>query len=182
MSEDAWKAFRRALPTTVADTARARLHQEYEPLTKDRLDLGRHAGVLPRAKEPVYRWVRYKEAYSPRLVRDVLDELLPQPSGRQDCGELLVYDPMAGSGTSLLVAAERGLPALGADLMPYAAFLSSAMIRWREADPARVRQIAEDALAGYVPHAEGAWPDVPGGRVGVLARGRRCPYRAAQRT
>ena len=161
MSEDAWKAFRRALPTTVADTARARLHREYEPLTKDRLDLGRHAGILPRAKEPVYRWVRYKEAYSPRLVRDVLDELLPQPSGRRDCGELLVYDPMAGSGTSLLVAAERGLPALGADLMPYAAFLSSAMTRWREADPARVRQIAEDALAGYVPLAEGAWPDVP---------------------
>ena len=161
MSEDAWKEFRRALPTTVADTARARLLQEYEPLTKDRLDLGRHAGILPRAEEPVYRWVRYKEAYSPRLVRDVLDELLPQPSGRQDCGELLVYDPMAGSGTSLLVAAERGLPALGADLMPYAAFLSSAMIRWREADPARVRQIAEDALSGYVPFPEGARPDVP---------------------
>ena len=98
MSEDAWKAFRRALPTTVADTARARLHREYEPLTKDRLDLGRHAGILPRAKEPVYRWVRYKEAYSPRLVRDVLDELLPQPSGRRDCGELLVYDPMARLG------------------------------------------------------------------------------------
>ena len=47
VSEDAWKAFKRALPTTVANTARARLHREYEPLTKDRLDLGRHAGVVP---------------------------------------------------------------------------------------------------------------------------------------
>ena len=161
MSDHAWQDFRRALPTTVADTERARLLREYEPLTKERLDLGRHAGTLPRAEEPVYRWARYKEAYSPRLVRDVLDELLPPPSGREDCGELLVYDPMVGSGTSLLVAAERGFSALGADLMPYAAFLSSAMIRWREADPARVQQIAEDALSGYVSFSEGACPGVP---------------------
>jgi hypothetical protein len=159
VSDSAWEEFRRGLPTGMADTARSRLLREYEPLTKDRLDLGSHAGVLPRAAEPVYRWVRYKEAYSPRLVRDVLDELLP--SGYQDSGELLVYDPMAGSGTSLLVAAERRLPALGADLMPYAAFLSSAMIRWREADPDRVRQIAEDALSADVSRSEGTWPDVP---------------------
>ena len=161
MSDSAWAEFRRGLPTTVADTARSRLLQEYEPLMKDRLDLGRHAGALPRADDPVYRWVRYKEAYSPRLVRDVLDELLPLPSGYQDSEELLVYDPMVGSGTSLLVAAERGLPALGADLMPYAAFLSSTMIRWREADPERVRQIAEDALSTDVSRPESTRPDVP---------------------
>ena len=161
MSDHAWREFSRELPTTVAYTARTHLAREYQSLTKDRLDLGHHAGILPRADEPVYRWVRYKEAYSPRLVRDVLDELLPQPSGYQNSGELLVYDPMAGSGTSLLVAAERGLPALGADLMPYAAFLSSTMIRWREADPERVRQIAEDALSADMSRSEGSWPDVP---------------------
>ena len=149
MSDDAWREFRRALPANVADTARARLLREYEPVTKERLDLGRYAGVLPRAEEPVYRWIRYKEAYSPHLVRDVLDELLPAPSGGGEQEDALVYDPMVGSGTSLLVAAERGLPALGADLMPYAVFLASAMSRWREADPARVRQVAEDVLAGY---------------------------------
>lgn len=148
MTEDAWREFRRALPASVADTARARLLGEYEPVTKERLDLGRYAGVLPRAGEPVYRWVRFKEAYSPHLVRDVLDELLPAKSGGHEPGDPLVYDPMVGSGTSLLVAAERGLPALGADLMPYAVFISSVMSRWREADPTRVLQVAEDALAG----------------------------------
>lgn len=164
MSDDAWKEFRRALPTTVADTARVRLLREYEPLTKDRLDLGRHAGILPRADEPVYRWIRYKEAYSPRLVRDVLDELLPEPSVNQDLEEPLVYDPMVGSGTSLLVAAERGLPALGADLMPYAAFVSSAVIRWREACPARIQDIAEEVLSGYIPLPADTVPDVPAAR------------------
>jgi hypothetical protein len=164
VSDDAWAVFRQGLPETVADAARTRLLQEYEPVIKERLDLGRHAGALPRADERVYRWVRYKEAYSPRLVREVLDELLPQRSAHQDPRDLLVYDPMAGSGTSLLVAAERGLPALGADLMPYAVFLSSAMVRWREADPAGVRQIAEDALSGYVPRSGEVLPDVPAAR------------------
>ena len=111
VDDHAWKEFRQALTDAVDDTERKRLLQEYEPLTKERLDLGRHAGVLPRAGEPVYRWARYKEAYSPQLVRDVLDELL-EP-GRGDPGDGVVYDPMVGSGTSLLVAAERGLPALG---------------------------------------------------------------------
>lgn len=162
MSDDAWREFQRELPATVADTARARLLREYEPVTKERLDLGRYAGVLPRADEPVYRWVRYKEAYSPHLVREVLDELLPARSVGQKPGNGLVYDPMVGSGTSLLVAAERGLPALGADLMPYAVFLSSVTSRWRESDPARVRQVAEDVLAGYDSPSHGrSRPAVP---------------------
>jgi hypothetical protein len=164
VSDNAWREFTRALPATVADVARAQLFQQYEPVTKERLDLGRYAGVVPRADEPVYRWARYKEAYSPPLVREVLDELLPESARQRDPGDLLVYDPMVGSGTSLLVAAERGLPAVGADLMPYAAFVSSTIVRWREADPARVQQAVEDALSRYPRMPGRAWPDVPAAR------------------
>ena len=88
MDDHAWKEFRQALTDAVDDTERKRLLREYEPLTKERLDLGRHAGVLPRAGEPVYRWVRYKEAYSPQLVRDVLDELLTRAQGPGGRGRL----------------------------------------------------------------------------------------------
>lgn len=159
MSDDAWQVYRRALPTTVADSARALLLQEHAPLMKERLDLGRHAGALPRAGEAVYRWVRYKEAYSPRLVREILDELVPEPPGRH--GRPVLLDPMVGSGTSLLVAAERGMPALGADLMPYATFITSAMIRWRQADPAAVQEVADSALSGYAAMPSGGQLDVP---------------------
>jgi hypothetical protein len=164
VSNNVWREFRRALPTTVANAARAHLLQQYQPVTKERLDLGRYAGVLPRADEPVYRWARYKEAYSPLLVREMLDELLPEAAWQRGPEDLLVYDPMVGSGTSLLVAAERGLSAVGVDLMPYAAFVSSTMVRWREADPARVRQVAEDALSGYPGMPGRALPDVPAAR------------------
>ena len=96
MSDETWREYRRALPATVADSARTLMLQEYAPLMKERLDLGRHAGALPRAGEPVYRWVRYKEAYSPRLVREVLDDLVPKPSGRHDRNGPVLYDPMVG--------------------------------------------------------------------------------------
>src|SRR3954451_20011824 len=102
MSDQAWRLYRRGLPATVSDAARTQLLQGYLPVMKDRLELGRHAGAMPRAQEPVYRWVRYKEAYSPRLVREVLDELLPLPSDSEGDSPPLVYDPMVGSGTSLL--------------------------------------------------------------------------------
>lgn len=149
MSDEAWREYRQALPAKVVDAARSRLLREYEPLTKERLDLGRHAGTVPRAEEPVYRWVRYKEAYSPRLVREMLDELLPKRLGSQGVEAPVVYDPMVGSGTSLLVAAERALPALGADIMPYATFVAATLAKWGQADPQTVQQIADDALAGY---------------------------------
>jgi len=149
MNDSGWREYKQALSTTVANTARTRLLQDYEPFTKERLDLGRHAGAIPRADEPVYRWVRYKESYSPRLVRDTLDELIPKRSDRQDAGPHTLYDPMVGSGTSLLVAAERGLPAVGADLMPYATFLASTLINSWRADSATVRTVAEDALSQY---------------------------------
>src|SRR6266568_2138927 len=116
MNDSGWREYKQALSTTVANTARTRLLQDYEPFTKERLDLGRHAGAIPRADEPVYRWVRYKESYSPRLVRDTLDELIPKRSDRQDAGPHTLYDPMVGSGTSLLVAAERGLRGQGRHL------------------------------------------------------------------
>ncbi|GIH16057.1 hypothetical protein [Rugosimonospora africana] len=161
MSDEAWQRYKQALPATVCDVARASLLQEYASVMKDRLDLGRHAGVLPRAKEPVYRWARYKEAYAPLLVREVLDQLLPNQSRVRAETPPLVYDPMVGSGTSLLVAAERGLSALGADLLPYATFLASTLTRWRHADPDGIRQVANDALSGYASLPGESQLDVP---------------------
>jgi DNA modification methylase len=58
----------------------------------------------------VYRWFKYKEAFS----ADLVDYLL-QAAG-VDAGRLL--DPFAGSGTALFAAAQRGLTAHGIELLP----------------------------------------------------------------
>lgn len=59
---------------------------------------------------PQYRWYKFKEGYSSSLVEYVLDKLNIK-SGK-------VLDPFAGSGTSLFVSAERGLDAVGIELLP----------------------------------------------------------------
>lgn len=61
-------------------------------------------------QRPVYRWYKFKEAFSAALV-----ELLLQREGLKR-GNLL--DPFAGSGTALFAAAALGLDAEGIELLP----------------------------------------------------------------
>ncbi|MBD2125043.1 site-specific DNA-methyltransferase [Microcoleus sp. ZQ-A2] len=59
---------------------------------------------------PIYRWYKYKEAFSASLV-----ELLLQKYGFSQ-GKIL--DPFAGSGTALFVASDLGIDADGIELLP----------------------------------------------------------------
>lgn len=59
---------------------------------------------------PVYRWYKYKEAFSASLV-EYLFEQYRITSGR-------ILDPFAGSGTALFVASELGMNADGIELLP----------------------------------------------------------------
>jgi DNA modification methylase len=61
-------------------------------------------------KRPIYRWYKYKEAFSAALV-----EYLFQHYGL-DRGRIL--DPFAGSGTALFAASEAGIDADGIELLP----------------------------------------------------------------
>lgn len=64
-------------------------------------------------KTPGYRWYKFKEGYSSALVDYTLDKLGIK-SGK-------VFDPFAGSGTSLFASAERGLDTVGIELLPLGA-------------------------------------------------------------
>ncbi|NJO40547.1 MAG: site-specific DNA-methyltransferase [Cyanobacteria bacterium CRU_2_1] len=59
---------------------------------------------------PIYRWYKYKEAFSASLV-----ELLLQKYGLSQ-GKIL--DPFAGSGTALFAASDQGIDADGIELLP----------------------------------------------------------------
>ena len=59
---------------------------------------------------PVYRWYKYKEAFSASLVEHFLNKY------NLTHGKIL--DPFAGSGTALFVASEMGLDADGIELLP----------------------------------------------------------------
>jgi DNA modification methylase len=59
---------------------------------------------------PIYRWYKYKEAFSASLV-----ELLLQ---KYQFNQGKILDPFAGSGTALFVASDFGLNADGIELLP----------------------------------------------------------------
>jgi len=60
--------------------------------------------------EQSYRWFKYKEGFSSAIINYILDSVKAK--------EGVVLDPFAGAGTTLFVAAERGLDAVGIELLP----------------------------------------------------------------
>lgn len=125
-----WVTYRDELQPRRRTVERRALAGRYDGAFVDRLELGRAVGGHQRT-EPLYAVVPYKEAFSPGLVRDILD-VAGVRSGR-------LLDPFAGAGTSLLVAAERGLGAVGVDILPFAAFaantlLHTSLVHWDTVD------------------------------------------------
>ncbi len=121
----------------VGDASRIRkISEDFRPVERDRYDLGVLAGPR-RRDEPGYRWLPYKEAFSPGLVRAILDYW-------PEIGDVLL-DPFAGSATSLLVAAERGMVSIGVELLPYAQWGADTVSRASAANVIRYRQVVTDA-------------------------------------
>lgn len=94
------------------------VHKELEKILKpldalypieQRLDLGPYVHWRGNAAEPMHRWLRYREAYSPELI----DKL--NLGGK-------ILDPFSGCGSIPIGAAVRGKKAVGIDLNPIAAF------------------------------------------------------------
>lgn len=61
-------------------------------------------------KRPFYRWYKFKEAFSADMVEYFFDTY--------HVHDVPVFDPFAGSGTTLFTASERGLHSEGIELLP----------------------------------------------------------------
>lgn len=68
-------------------------------------------------QKPRHRWFPYKEGFSPSFVGDFLSNGASIKDG-------LILDPFSGSGTTALVAGERGLHGLGYDVSPLTDFIA----------------------------------------------------------
>jgi hypothetical protein len=67
--------------------------------------------------EPIHRWFYYQEGYSPRLVEKIFEHL--NITSKSD----FIFDPFAGSGTTLLTSKHSGKESLGFEINPFSAFM-----------------------------------------------------------
>jgi site-specific DNA-methyltransferase (adenine-specific) len=73
--------------------------------------------------QPYHRWGRYREAYGGDLCRELIRRSSINPRSQ------FIFDPMCGSGSTLVASAQLGFDCLGCDINPYAVDLTNAKVR-----------------------------------------------------
>lgn len=104
---------------TLSLLARTRANTKVETTTAAK----RRSVTSPKRSAPerrgMHAWHAYYAGYSAAFVADILDELKLRP-------EHVVLDPMNGSGTTTLVAQQRGHLSIGIELNPVMAIIARA--------------------------------------------------------
>ena len=71
-----------------------------------------------------YRWCKYKEGFSSKLINYIFDTI-SMPNGP-------ILDPFAGAGTTMFVASDRGKPSAGIELLPHSASIIQTRMNLRK--------------------------------------------------
>lgn len=100
-------------------------------------NLGRIVTARGTHTEPFHRWLVFKQAFSPELVRRFLID------GSLGSGPVL--DPFAGSGTTVVECARRGVRAIGVDPSAALSFVTQTKFAREMPDPPDLSSISQDA-------------------------------------
>ena len=131
------------------------IESRFQPLMVENLNLGRLVSYVANKKVPFLRLYRYKEAFSTALVDHFLDRFGATTDDR-------VFDPFSGLGTTLFTAMMRGIPSVGIDRLPVAAFASSTLPKFLYLEPGQLLEAftcLKARLSEYTPAHVAA--DVP---------------------
>jgi hypothetical protein len=107
---------------------RLRIEDKYRFIMSENHKLARLVSYIGNKSVPILRLYRFKEAFSLGLVNHFLDEF-------KATSDDFVFDPFAGMGTTLFGAMLRGLPSLGVDKLPVAAFVSRTLPKFLLLEP-----------------------------------------------
>lgn len=95
---------------------------------------GRSGTFTDNMKMPVHRWFRYSAGFSAEWVENTIQTF-----------DGVLFDPFAGSGTSLLAAQTKQMPSIGVESHPFVSRIAQTKLNWR-VDPETLRQRAADLL------------------------------------
>jgi DNA modification methylase len=89
---------------------------------------------------PIHRWFRFPAGFSAEWVTDLI------LSQKGETNDFTVFDPFAGSGTTVLCAETCGVAAIGIDAHPFLVRIAKAKLFWRS-DVDRFKVTAKDILS-----------------------------------
>lgn len=113
------------------------LYEKFYKLMEEKPEWWSLATFIPNKRIPVYNWFYYKEGFA----RDLVLKLLEHFNIKQN---QTVLDPFCGSGTTLLACKQRGINAIGFDVLPAALF--AARVKTADYDIEELKQEAKQLL------------------------------------
>ena len=132
-----------AKPDDTGYFARQALFEKYSGKLAINTELSRAlVSFQANKKQPIYRWFKYKEAFSTGFVQWILAQFRPRTARVP-----VVLDPFAGGGTTLLTAAQRGWQSVGIELLSPALAAIHARMLAMQIDVERFKR-AVDPVAG----------------------------------
>jgi methylase of polypeptide subunit release factors len=90
---------------------------EYYPLHVENENLRQAVTFVDNKSKPIHRWYNFTQGFSTELVRELLAELGASKKSQ-------IYDPFAGSGTTLLTCQQEGIPSFGSEISPLMCWIS----------------------------------------------------------
>ncbi len=108
-----------ALSSLSSTAARDALYEHYQGKIKLNPDLNRQLVSYQADKEtPVYRWFKYREGFTSRLVYYLLQQAHPEPG--------MLLDPFVGSGSALFASSALGWQSCGIEVLPVGVYAMQA--------------------------------------------------------
>jgi DNA modification methylase len=93
--------------------------------------------------KPIHRWFYYQEGYSPELVTRILDTLNLLEK------KLFLFDPFAGSGTTLLTSKSLGFRSSGFEINPFSSMMAKAKTSNYSTD--QINMVRKFTIPNYKP-------------------------------
>jgi DNA modification methylase len=129
-----------ALSSWNSTAARDELYGQFHDKIKLNPDLNRQLVSYQADKEtPVYRWFKYREGFTSRLVHYLVQRVHPEPG--------VLLDPFAGSGSALFASSALGWQTCGIEVLPVGVYAMEARKAADRVDPGLFCTTAEQLRA-----------------------------------